>query len=34
MGNSYTMSNLNPYMCIIVIVFNCTAHMHGLYTSE
>ena len=26
------MYNLNPYMCNCV-VFNCTVHMHGLYTS-
>ena len=26
------MYNLNPYMCNYV-VFNCTMHMYGLYTS-
>ena len=25
--------NLNPYMCVIVIFFNCIVHMHGLYTN-
>ena len=30
-NNSY---NLNLYMCVIVIIFNCTVYMHELYTSN
>ena len=33
MYNSYNRYNLNPYMFVIVIVFNYTMHMCGLYTS-
>ena len=31
--NSYIMYNLNPYMSVIVIVFNCIVRMDELYTS-
>ena len=34
MCNPYTKYNLNSYIFIIVIVFNCTMHMHGLYTGN
>jgi len=27
-ANAYTKYNLNSYMCVIVIVFNCTMHIH------
>ena len=33
MCNSYIRYNLKPYMCVIVIVFNCLVYMHGLYMS-
>ena len=34
MCNSYGRYNLNFYMYVIVIVFNCTMHMHRLYTNN
>ena len=34
MCNSYIIYNLNMYMCVIVIVFNCTVHMHELFASS
>ena len=35
MYNSYNRYNLNLYICVIVIVFNCTIHIyiHELYTN-
>ena len=40
MYNSYNRYNLNLYIyihtrvCVIVIIFNCTVHMHLLYTKK
>ena len=34
MCNSYGRYNLIFYMYVIVIVFNCTVHMHLLYTNN
>lgn len=33
MCNFYINYNLNPYMCVLVIIFYCTVHMHELFTS-
>ena len=33
MCNFYIMYNLNSYMCVIVITFNCVVHIHWLYSS-
>ena len=31
MCNSYIRYNLNPYMCVIMIIFNYIVQMHVLY---